>query len=90
MTSPLQLESGWISTEVDQDGDCPNPDRPPMGRVFMNPETGDFIEVKREAGEPSSDWWLEVLVPDHRRITKWPGIVRGALRRVSRTPGRTR
>ena len=54
MTSPLQLENGWISPEVDQDGDCPNPDGPPMGRVFMNPETGDFIEVKREAGEPSS------------------------------------
>ena len=71
MTSPHQLDSGWISTGADQDGDYPNPDGPPMGRAFMNRETGEFIEVEREAGEPSDSWLI--TVPDHRQHHKVAG-----------------
>ena len=53
MKSALRLDSGWISAGLDQDADYPNPDGLPMGLVFMNRETGEFIEVPpdRDADE---------------------------------------
>ena len=45
MKFALQLDGGWISAGLDQDADYPNPDGPPMGLVFMNRKTGEFIEV---------------------------------------------
>ena len=94
MKSRLQLDSGWISAALDQDADYPNPDGFLMGRVFMNRETGEFIEVLRdrndddddsvkgrEAVESSPDSWLEIPIPDHGQHHKW---FRAFLRSIDR------
>ena len=65
-----------------------------MGRVFMNRETGKFIEVlrdrddddddsakEREAVESSPDSWLEIPIPDHGQHHKW---LRAFLRSIDR------
>ena len=69
--SLLQLDGAWISAGLDRDADYPNPDGPPMGRVFLNRKTGQFIDVARESDEPSADAWLEVPVPDHGQHHRW-------------------
>lgn len=93
MKSPLQLDSGWISAALDQDADYPNPGGPPLGRVFMNRATGEFIEVlrdrdddddgakEREAIESSPDAWLEIPIPDHGQHHEW---FRAFLRSIDR------
>jgi hypothetical protein len=68
--SPLQLDGGWISAGLDRDADYPNPERPPMGRVFMNRETGEFIEAQ-EPIESSPVSWLEIPIPDHGQHHRW-------------------
>ena len=94
MKSALQLDGGWISAGLDQDADYPNPDGPPLGLVFMNRETGEFIEVppdrdaadddsanERQAIESSPDSWLEIPIPDHEQHHKW---FRAFLRSIAR------
>ena len=94
MTSPLQLDSGWIVAALEQDADYPNPDGSSMGRVFVNRDTGTFIEVlrdrdhddddsakAREAVESSPDSWLEIPIPNHGQHHKW---LRAFLRSIDR------
>jgi len=78
------LDGSWISAELNQDADYPNPDRAQIGRVFMNRKTGRFVGVlqsrdnddaanakEREAIESSPVSWLEIHIPDHRQHHKW-------------------
>ena len=94
MKSPLQLDSSWISAGLDQDADYPNPDGSPLGRVFMNRETGKFIEVLRDRDDDEEDSakeraaiesspvsWLEIPIPDHGQHHKW---FRAFLRSINR------
>jgi len=84
MKSRLQLDRGWIAAGLDHDADYPSPDGPPMGRVFMNRATGQFVEVLRDRDDDDNDSatmrqtiesspvsWLEIPFPDHGQYHKW-------------------
>lgn len=67
----LQLAGAWILARLDRDADYPDPSGPPMGRVFMNRDTGEFVELEQDAGAPCVDSWLEIPIPDHGQRHKW-------------------
>lgn len=69
--TPLRLTRACCLEWLDRDADYPNPSDPPMGRVFMNRTTGEFIEVEQESSEPSPDTWLAMPIPDHGLRHKW-------------------
>ena len=92
VTSPLQLDGGWISAGLDRNADYPNPDGPQMGRVFMNRETGQFVGVlrdrdadddastkEREAIESSPVSWLEIPIPSHGQHHKCFRVFLGSI-----------
>lgn len=66
-----QLDGAWISAWIDRDADYPDLSGPPMGRIFMNRDTGEFVEVVQETGAPCVDSWLEIPIPGHRQHHKW-------------------
>lgn len=67
----LLLNSGRVLAWFDRDADYPDPAAPPIGRVFVDRKTGEFVEVAREAVEPSPDLWLELPIPDHALHHRW-------------------
>lgn len=69
--TPLRLTRACCLEWLDRDADYPNPSDPPMGRVFMNRTTGEFIGVAQESNGPSPVSWLAMPIPDHGLRHKW-------------------
>lgn len=67
----LRLNGGAVLARFDRDADYPDPAAPPMGRVFIDRKTGEFVEVARGAVEPPPDRWLELPIPDHALRHRW-------------------
>ena len=76
----LRLHRARILACLDRDADYPNPADSPMGRVFMNRQTGEFIEVAQGASEPSSSW-LAIPIPSHGQRHKWFRVFLGTIGR---------
>ena len=65
------LSRASIVARLDRDADYPDLSGPPRGRVFINRETGELVELVPEAVEPGSDSWLEIPIPDHGQRHRW-------------------
>lgn len=67
----LQLCRDWVVAHLDRDADYPDLSVAPRGRVFVNRETGELVELVPEASGPGSDSWLEIPLPEHGQRHRW-------------------